>query len=555
MSGPCSARVLALAAAVLSLGAGEQVQRDRAAAPEATGTAVISGRVQIDVNSTAQPVRRARVTLESEALQPRTTDTDTDGRYQFTNLPAGAYRVGAEKAGFVPLVRDSRRTFDRPAAVAIEAGQKAQHDLWMMRGAALEGRVLIDTGAPGIDIIVSALRFAYEEGGRRAVPVAQARTDDRGRFRVHTLPPGEYLLEAAADPLNADRGAQVPGQRPTVLTRSYFPNAAQIEGGRTVALTYGQEIAGIDFTLSTLPAAVVSGRIVASTGAPQESLPRIQRVGGPVGEVRGSGSPTGGGFRYPAVPAGDYWLMGVAQPSKGADPEFGVMRISVAGQDLTTISISTGRGALVNGRVEVDGGATLALDRLQVVAHQTEFELPGAGGPVNWSAPVGVAPDGTFTLKDVFGPRLLRIARLPASWALKQTLLDGKDITDASFDFRGADRPHELRLLITSRTNGVTGVVRDAAGQPAPGARVVAFSADEQTWKFRSRTIKATETGADGRYVIEGLLDGRYHIAAVPYLEPGAWMDASVLRRLESGAAPLQAANGGRLTINLVVKP
>ena len=555
MRGPYPARVLALAAAVLSLGAGGQVQRDRPAAPEATGTAVIAGRVLIDINSTAQPVRRARVTLEAEGLT-RTTDSDTDGHYRFADLPSGSYRVRAEKAGFVPIVRDARRTFDRPAPLEIATGQKAQHDLWMTRGAALEGRVTIDTGIPGVDIVVSALRFAYDETGRRPIPVAVARTDDRGRFRVHTLPPGEYYLEAAPDPLRVLDRIPVPGRRPTLLARSYFPSAPIIEGGRTLVLAPAQEIGGLDFTLSTIPAVVVSGRIVASSGAPLVSLPRVQRVGGPVGEVRGAGSTGGGDFQYPSVPPGEYWLMGVARPAKDADMEFGVLRITVAGQDLTTITVPTAKGALVNGRVEIEGGGSPAVDRLEVIAHQTEFELPSvAGGPTDWSAPVNVGADGTFTLKDVFGPRLIRIARLPAGWALKQVFVDGADTTDASFDFRGGTRPPDLRLVITSRTSRVTGVVRDASGQPLAAARVVVFSRDTQTWKFRSRMIKAAETGADGRYVIEGLLDGDYHVVAAPYLEPGSWMDASVLRRLEAAAVPMQVANAAPLTVNLVVKP
>src|SRR5687768_9721967 len=177
-----------------------QVQRDRAAPPEAAGTAVIAGRVTIlDVNGVPQPVRRARVTLEADALTtPQRVDTDTQGRYRFEKLPAGTYRIRAEKAGYVPQVRDPRRAFERPAESKVALDQKLTHDLPMVRGAALEGRISKDTGDPAANIMVSAVRFSWDANGRRATVVRQVRTDDRGRFRVHSLPAAEYYLEAAA---------------------------------------------------------------------------------------------------------------------------------------------------------------------------------------------------------------------------------------------------------------------------------------------------------------------------------------------------------------------
>ena len=182
-----------------------QVQRDRPIPSAAVGTAAIAGRVLIEVSGAPQPVRRARVTLESEALpKTQTTDTDIEGRYRFENLPAGVYSVRAEKGGFVRLVRDPRRTFERPAPMDLKNSQTAKLDLWMVRGAALEGQIRLDTGGPAINVIVSAIRFAYDESGRRPVAVRQARTDDRGRFRVHTLPAGE------APPRRRTRPARCP---------------------------------------------------------------------------------------------------------------------------------------------------------------------------------------------------------------------------------------------------------------------------------------------------------------------------------------------------------
>ena len=235
-----------------SLGWTPQVQRDRAIPRVPVGTAAIAGRVLIEVSGSPQPVRRARLTLESDALPTaQTTDTDIEGRYRFESLAAGAYYVRAEKAGLVRLVRDLRRTFERPAPVELEAARIATHDLWMVRGAALEGQILLDSGAPAVNVIVSAVRFAYDANGRRPVAVRQARTDDRGRFRVHRLARGRDYLDAAPDPLDVLRQVPAAGRRPTAIARGYYPGAPRIEGGQTIPLTTGQDLSALNFTLST----------------------------------------------------------------------------------------------------------------------------------------------------------------------------------------------------------------------------------------------------------------------------------------------------------------
>jgi protocatechuate 3,4-dioxygenase beta subunit len=554
-------RATAVALAV-GLSAFAQLPRDRVLPPEPTGTAVLAGRVAINVNGSPQPVRRARVTLEADVFRSsRTTDTHTDGRYRFANLPAGSYRVRAAKAGFVPYVRDPRRTFERPAPVDLADAQSVQHDLWMTNGAALEGQILMDTGAPAINVVVAGVRVGYDVNGRRSIPVAQARTDDRGRYRVHTLPAGEYYLEAGPDPLDLSGQPRVPGQRPTTVPKSFYPGVPRIDVGRTIALVAGQTVQGLNISLSAVPATALRGRIVDSTGKrATDPFARVQRVGGPVGEVRGSLHPeelakeTGYSFDYPRVPAGEYWVMGVARPSPTADLEFAAERVVFSGQASAEITLTTARGAVVNGRVVVEGDKTLSLQTLQVVSHPTEFELPALLYAPATGQPEDVAPDGTFFYKSLFGPQLMRIAKLPVGWALKSATLDGVEIADTPVDFRGVDRPRELRMIVTSRTGTVSGLVRDAAGRPAPVARVVVFAADERSWGFRSRMIKAAESDANGRYAIQGLLGGRYHVVAVPHLEEYSWMDATILRRLQPPGEPLAVGEAAHLTVDLVVK-
>ena len=201
-----------------------QVPRDRPTTPAAgvpTGTGVIVGRMTVTSPNGPQPVRRATVTLESGAFRaPLVTDTDTEGRFRFDALPAATFRLRGEKAGFVPIVADPRRAFEPAPEFELRAGQSLTRDLPMQPGAAIEGRILKDNGDPAANIVVSAVRMAYDVTGRRPAAVRQARTDDLGRFRVHTLPAGEYQVEAAPDPVALLGQVQPAGPRPPVPTQS-----------------------------------------------------------------------------------------------------------------------------------------------------------------------------------------------------------------------------------------------------------------------------------------------------------------------------------------------
>jgi len=534
-----------------------QAVRDRATVPETAGTAIVAGRVTVDVNGSPQPVRRARVTIEGGGLPAsQKTDTDTQGLFRFEKLPAGNYRIRAEKAGFVPQVRDSHRVFETPAEFMVAAGSTTTRNLPMVRGAAIDGRILKDTGDPAINVVVSAMRFSYDANGRRATAVRQGRTDDRGRFRVHSLPAGEYYLEAATDPLDVARlTVPIAGRPLTMLGRAFYPGVPRLEGAQSIPVATGQEVTGLEFTVPTVPASALRVTLLDSAGAPAKSpLVRVQRVGGVTGEVRGFVNPGNGELAFPSVPAGEFWVTGSVRPSPTADAEYAVTRLTVSGEELAPVVLTTGKGAAVNGRVEVEGGAAPLPSALKVVAYETEFDLPPLPAAPADAPPGAVAADGSFAFNSLFGPRLLRVPQLPSGWMLKSVTLDGVDVSDTAVDFRGGAAPRAVRIVIAARTGVVSGVARNEAGQPVGRARVVAFSADDRTWGWQSRTVRSAESDAEGRYIIDGLLDGKYHLVAVPFLDEGAWMDTTILRRLQPMASALSVSDASKQTVNLVVK-
>jgi len=521
--------------------------------PAATGRSVVSGRVPVTTAAGIAPVRRARVILESSGLrEAATADTDTEGRYRFTALPAGGIRVRAEKPGFVPKIPDPRRAFEPSASTDVKPGQTLVVDLPMQPGAALEGRLLKENGDPAVNIIVSAIRMAYDVSGRKPTAVRQVKTDDLGRFRVHTLPPGEYQIDATPDPLDANRQVPTPGARLPVLSKTYYPGSPRLEEARTVAVTGGQTVGSLDFTMTAVSMSQLRGKVVGASGAPANGAAvRLQRVGGPVGEVRGSGSIESNDFVYASVPPGGFWMMATARTSPTAEPEFGVMRITMEGRDVPNLLVATAVQPPVSGRVE---GAPIS-PGLKVVAHETAFEWPMLNGepaqPDRWAAPV--SSDGAFTFKALPGPRLLRVSGVPPGVAVKSVFLGERDVTDTSIEIKAGEAPPAIRIVLTADTATVSGAVKDARGAAAAGARVVVFSEDDRLWGTRSRAVFATETRADGTYEINGVLPGAYRVIAVGFLEFLSWTDPAVLHQLATSAESVTVAPG-KVTLPLVVK-
>ncbi len=523
-----------------------------------TGTASISGRVLVRGTLTPVPVRRARVTLSGEAVgEARTTDTDTDGRYRFDRLPAGAYRLKAEKPGFVGLEFGASRPFVPPEPLALADGETRAADIFLPRGAALEGRIVGEDGEPVQDATASAVRLGYGPRGRRTIPVGQARTDDLGRFRVHSLPAGTYYVQTVPSMRAALDKPATPGERSTGPATTYYPGTARVDEAATVTVGTGQEVGQLDFTVIALPMARLAVQVLDASGQrPASASCRVRPVAAINSPVSGFGDPrTPNICQYPAVPPGEYWVTGVAIPAAGGVPEFGAARLTVTGDDVPAVTVRTERGARVEGVVNVDPETKAsAPSGLKVTAYESSFELPSLPGPADSVDSAVAVTNGRFTIPSLFGPRILRLSGLPPGWGLQAVWLDEQDITDAAVVFRASDTPHTLRLVVTNRTGSIAGTVTDDHRRPAAEARIVVFSADEHQWGPWSRSVRTATSTAGGRFAIDSLLPGNYFVCAVEDLDEDAWTDRAVLQRLRAIASPMAVAVSRREAIALTLR-
>lgn len=356
-------------------------------------TASISGRITVAGESPPVPVRRARVRLDGDAPDSgRFTDTDTDGRYRFDGLPAGAYRITADKPGYVTLPAGASRPFTRPPPIRLRPGEETVVDIALPRGAALEGLIGGVSGEPLTNMSVAAIRMVAAIDGRRPQTVAQTGTDDLGRYRLHSLPPGDYFIEAWLDS-TLSLAIQRPGPG-LGFARTYYPGHPQVTDGQSIRLAVGEERGGLDFALAVVPMTRLKVRVLDVAGrVPARASCRLQAVGGPVGVVRGFGDPRDSSlFTFPEVPPGDYWLLGAARSSQGEADEYAAVKLSASEGDLGEVVLRTAPGAWIQGTIDTDSGEPVPpLGGVSLVVHRRTFELPSADRTAGGR---GATPDG-----------------------------------------------------------------------------------------------------------------------------------------------------------------
>lgn len=176
-------------------GRGGAQARDAVQAPVA-GTGMILG--QVITGDAGTPVRRARVNLSGAELRgQRSTVTDDEGRFVFTQLPAGRYTMTASKAGFVSIAYGAKAAGRAGTPIQLEDGQKIDSKpIAIPKGGVVTGIVLDEYGEPSPGTQVRALRMVMRTGEKRLESAGTSSTDDRGMYRIYGLQPGQYVVTA-----------------------------------------------------------------------------------------------------------------------------------------------------------------------------------------------------------------------------------------------------------------------------------------------------------------------------------------------------------------------
>jgi len=513
------------------------------------GSARLTGRVIAADNG--EPVRRAYIRLTGLA-EPRTkggphsgvsrnVETDTNGYFDFANLPAGSYSITVDPVSEFVRLRPARRA-------TVSEAQTVQVTIHLGRAGGIEGRVLDENGDGLLGVEVHALQRINIGGYIKIEPSGRsAATDDRGKFRIFNVPPGEYYVIATYLPPRLDINP-IPRLG---YTTTYHPRSLTPDDARSVVVRPGRDTVRVEITLTTRQLVRVSVRAVDSNGVPlgkdaRLSLARQEPTFLPA-SVHFAFLPTDGAFVFDNVTPGDYSLVVTTSPRL---EEAAYVSVTVSDKDLS-LDVQTNSGATVSGRIVVDGvrpsvGGGLASQNVQVSARP-----PFGHWGISYAEGQTTQTRGAdrFELRGLRGPMLLDASL--GFGTVVSIKMAGESIVGKTLNLIGTETVDDIVVEFTTKTARLRVIVTgtSATDDPEP-VLLILFADDPSLWRndygqyaraaaARPSPRESGKNDVDSDITLPPVVPGRYRIIAIHDPEMSFPTDTAILEKLRPHARPI----------------
>lgn len=538
---------MAFAALLASGPAAANRQAPSAPVPAA---AQIAGTIR---NVDGAPVGRARIVAVAGDAEPRVALSAGDGKYALTDLPAGSYTITVTRTGFATQTYGQSRTLAGTPVAVTAAQQITNIDFALVSAGHISGRILDEDGSPFAGARVEALTSRFENGMDTLVSAGSSESDDRGEFRIHGLPPGQYYVSAADPAFRSVATAKgVLRYAPT-----YYPGVPFADQARRVVVPETGAAPAIEFRLKIVPPARVSGQLFSHDARELLNgaiiMAPLDGEGVPMVPPEDPSILPDGRFSFGHVVPGHYQIRARGQTDPAGAALFGVFSLEVMGTDIAGIRMTLRPGAVIEGTLAVEPRRGTKPPPL----HTLRVRAPFVDGNAFGDALTGtVQPDGAFALRGVMkGSHQITVDGLQPPWVLKEVLYRGGNITDRALDVNEKEQLRGLRITISDQSSAVSGVVQNRRERPVANAGVLVFPRAPLFWMRTNRRMRVAYTDSLGRFTVPGLPAGEYLAVASMMVDESDLGRRERLQALQAIATPFRLdSDDSQATMTLIVK-
>jgi len=523
--------------------------------------------------------------------------TDNQGRFSFTNIEPGTYKLIFSGSGFARQDYGQRSSGGTGIPILLGPSQ-TRNDIVMrmIQVSAVSGRIADTAGRPLAGVPVQLFRFAYDESGKRKVQrVSAAQSDDRGLYRMYSLTPGRYYLSAGNQPGNGNElddiilaggGMPTPASNriPQKYALSYYPGAPELNSATAIDVAPGADVRGVDMFLNEEQSYRLRGVVIdPSGGQPPRSANISLNLQNP--DPRGSSfvslnnesapkyNSADGTFELGSVSPGAYIVTAeLPSPVQPRVPDLSTLTpeqqravidsltsarsaaprayatINVVNADVDNIQLRVGTPGSIDGTLRSDLPANSAQPDFNFL--RIQLRLAEGTPPSNTQSSRPPKPDGTFRIDGLWpGEYVLVITGLPSGFYIKEARLGDLDLLNSRLRYTGSET-NTMNIVISPNTGMVEGNVSDAQGNPVAGARVVLIPDRNRE---RTELFRPVASDPSGHFRITGVAPGDYKLAAWDLIEPFAFFDPDLLKQADDQGKAVRVSESSKQTINTSV--
>lgn len=559
---------------------------------------------------TDSPVGKADVELRpigTPTPLPLST-TSGDGKFSFKNVPPGNYRLYVTRAnGYIPGEYGQRSPTGVGTPFTLAPGQTLSGvRLGMAPTSSITGRILDADGDPIPYARVQALRVAYEEGQRVLIGARNASADDRGEYRIYSLPPGEYYVAARPPDTRFTRnfgraaivrfGGGSGADAPVVTLRTtetgeiveetfravFYPGAFDARSANLVPVRIGENLRGIDMNLgaSAAPARHVRGTVIdGATGMPARNavvrlLPRYQLT--PSVVMPSATADLMGRFDVAGVLSGSYSVIVTGGDERALLVSPGQASANLSGYAVVDVGAANVEGLQITGLRGVDIPVNLTLPGTMNDPSQfAKLSVTLRRKPIVTGAPVG---GGTTTAGWPGLPQLSEVRTLEPDARSNNYLLRGASLGDVSVEVSGMPPGVYVRSISLARTDVLadglrvmgplqnplevvfandTGAIagRVLNSKQEPSANVTVVLVPDPARRNRIDLFQSVSTDQKGAFRIANVPPGEYKVFAWEDVVAGAWHDPEYLRTRENLGTAVRVSPARNESVDVHVIP